>query len=337
MTSRSAIRLYGKGPLRYQWIPGVGAPSSCYHTSYSIGQSVLRSYQKQNLFGKDASRRLAYYSLFAPGCLHPAVVIDAWRSHLKIPGKFQCTRNPDLSLLPRVMILSIALQGSGASGSRWTENLMQSIHSSPELTEAALILSSATQIASGWEAPSLDPDKVFEVLIEECVDEGFAALLAKAADQVAQRRSVRQWAKSNGWQRAIPNEPIAVVATAIYAWLRHLKRFRMTVEPVVQLGGNSAVLGAIAGGLSGMNLGARQIPPLWVDRLGAWPHGNSEVKEMATRLTDWPHGAEDLHRAPALPSRPVSQLIRNAFLLLTSAAHRTMRLPWSMAGKLMKE
>ncbi len=327
MTRRSGLRLYGKGPLGYQLIPRIGFCGPRFHLTFSAGQSVLRSYQKQSVFVKDMDTRLRWYGATAFALLSPATTISA----LAVPTGVGPV---DTGLLPRCLLLAAVLQGSGASGSRWIEAAMKELSKDPKLCEAGMVLGAAGQIAAGFDVRDLDRQEVVKTLIDEAADEEMIRGLEVLAECFEKKRSLQGLARTIGWSRGVPNDPIAVVLASVYAWLRHPKRFRLAVEPAIALGGQSATVGAIVGGLSGMSLGPRQIPPQWVGGLVAWPHGYTEIKQLALRLTDWPHGAEDLHRAPAMPSFPFFQCIRNCAVVPVIAGNRILRWPWSILGRL---
>src|SRR5690606_32879574 len=114
-----------------------------------------------------------------------------------------------------------------------------------------------------------------------------------------------------GWRSGIDRSSDATAVMATYCWLRHPTDFRRAVESAAALGGDVDTLAAVVGGLAGAHLGAHGIPERWKRRLRGFPHGPEWIARMADRLADWPHGIDDLHRAPALPSDPPMQLLRN--------------------------
>ncbi len=74
------------------------------------------------------------------------------------------------------------------------------------------------------------------------------------------------------------------VPVAIYAWLAHWGDYEATLAEVLEAGGDTDTVAAIAGALAGATTGERGIPQDWIDGLAAWPHGVGYMRRVAQRL-----------------------------------------------------
>ena len=123
--------------------------------------------------------------------------------------------------------------------------------------------------------------------------------------------SVPDFAISIGLAKGITGYIYHTVPVAAYAWLRHYGDFRATVEAVLDCGGDTDTVGAIAGALAGASVGVAGIPEPWFAGIIDWPRSlltASHGRGSACRAT--PGWAAARRR---LPFRPAI-LPRNLFL-----------------------
>ncbi len=325
---RLGLWLFGRGPLRYQAAPRIGVAGPRLHASLTAGQAILRSYQKQAVFLKHSQRRLRWYLVTNPLWLSPRLVLVGFR--LFWPSKEEERGIPSLGteLLARNLVLSTALQGTGVRVDRWVEGLAKLTQSNPEIAEASTLIANAGHLASFCDPESLDVAEVWRELTSETIDPHLGTMMDQMLPMLEHGFSVQMVAKKMGWGEGVPSQPYPVALIAIYSWLRHSYRFRKAVEPAILLGGDTASVGAIVGGLAGIHLSHHKVPPDWLKRMACWPHDRDWMKHLSERLTDWPHGVEDLHHAPALPSLALFQALRNLLLSILWMLHAVWRTPF---------
>lgn len=331
---RMGLWLFGRGPLRYQAAPRMGVAGPRLHVTLTAGQAILRSYQKQAVFLKHSQRRLRWYLVTNPLWLSPKLVLAGLR--LFWPSSEEERGMPSLGteLLARNLILSTALQGTGVRADRWVEGLAKLSQRNAEVAEASTLIANAAHLASFCDPDSLDAIEIWHELASETTDHGLGTLMDQMLPLLEQGCNVQAVAKKMGWGDGVPSHPYPVTLIAIYAWLRHPYRFRKAVEPAILLGGDTASVGAIVGGLAGIHLSHHKIPPEWMKTLACWPHDRDWMKHLSERLTDWPHGVEDLHHAPALPSHIFFQLLRNLLLSILWMLHAVWRTPFRVWDRL---
>ncbi len=110
------------------------------------------------------------------------------------------------------------------------------------------------------------------------------------------------------------------VPLAIYGFIKHRGDFRATVSALLDCGGDTDTVGAIAGALVGASVGEAGIPREWVAGVADWPLSRRYLRRLAAALCAPPgRGREAMFAWPALP-------LRNAFFLFIVSAHGLRRL-----------
>ena len=103
---------------------------------------------------------------------------------------------------------------------------------------------------------------------------------------LAAGRSTGEFAAAMKLERGVSGYIYHTVPVAICAWLRHWGDFRATIEAVLDCGGDSDTLGAIAGALAGATVGAGGIPREWLDGIVDWPRSTRFIRRLAQRLAE---------------------------------------------------
>lgn len=134
-------------------------------------------------------------------------------------------------------------------------------------------------------------------------------------------------AKHFGWESGIKSHIVPTAVMASYCFLRYSNKYRKAVELAIRLGGDTATMGAVVGGLCGANLGYNKLPRELVENLADVAYGSAWMKGMAIRMSQWPHGPVDLHDAHAEPTAVVELTVMNVFRAALMAFNRVKRIP----------
>ena len=120
--------------------------------------------------------------------------------------------------------------------------------------------------------------------------------------------------------------PSLTVRLALYCWLRHPGNFRLAVEEVIHLSGDTDSTAAIVGGISGATTGVSGIPQEWIDGILEWPRSVAWMRALASRLaTQFPaHGGPEF-RGPQPLFWP-GLIPRNLLFLVIVLLHGFRRL-----------
>ncbi len=130
--------------------------------------------------------------------------------------------------------------------------------------------------------------------------------------------SVAEFAASLGLGEAVTGFINHTVPVAIHAWHTHWGDFEATVREVLDCGGDTDTVAAIAGAIAGATVGEAGIPRDWIDGLAAWPHGPGYMRRVAAALESASASGRTTPRPGCFwPALPVRNLIGN----LVSMAH----------------
>ncbi len=172
------------------------------------------------------------------------------------------------------------------------------------------------------ERPNLD-DFVSLLLTAGPDDAEWCQLVDAIAGAHLQEDTVRQFAADLGLQTGVTGYVYHTVPVAAYAWFRHFGNFEKTLTSVLDCGGDTDTVGAVAGALAGTVVGDRGIPRRWIDGIVDWPRGPKLLLAVADRLAEVAMGEQ--------PVRPVRYFwpvvpLRNLFFLFVVLLHGLRRL-----------
>jgi len=331
LSRSSTLRIMGRGPIDYCLIPGVGIVSSDTHRMLMTLQSILRSRSQMDLFRRNFAMRLRFYLFSLPVSAGRATLLATMRLWLGVPADQSGINLDDNSPLVNALAIATVLQGTGHSIERWVAVSTEVTQIKPEVTQAAILIARTAYLAIMTDPKNFLPISLFDRLISICDDATLSNWLKELHNGLQENLGTHTMAHRLGWGDKIPGTAGPTAIMAIYAWLRHHDQFEKVVESAVLLGGDSTTLGALSGGLAGINLGVKKIPARWLSRLWSWPNNRRWLDTLTKRFTDWPHGSEDLHAAPGMPTRAGFQLLRSGVLAIGVAIGAAIKIPWKLS------
>lgn len=154
-------------------------------------------------------------------------------------------------------------------------------------------------------------------------DDEWSSMIESMTIAHCQNLSVEQFAQSIGQRDGVTGYVFHTVPVAVYAWYRHFGCFEATVSAVLDCGGDTDTVGAIAGALAGAVVGEQGIPSDWLNGIHDWPRGIGVFRAVGDRLAE--------KGQPPEAGSPVSYfwpgvVPRNAFFLLVVLLHGIRRL-----------
>jgi ADP-ribosyl-[dinitrogen reductase] hydrolase len=324
---RVALRMFGGTPLAYRLLPGTGIYSDDTQLMLMAAQAVLRSNSTWRIFRQSYLHRLAWYPLSLPVGAGRGTICAAFKSWLRNVGLPTGCHSAGNGPATRAIFLTLALHGTEHRAAKWVEDSTRLTHDDPLAVDGCLVLSKLAQIAATSKGKQFDPIAILQQLVATSKEPILRDKLSELTDFLNSARSPRAVARHFGWQAGISGFIVPTTVISCYCFLRYPTNYRRAVETSILLGGDTDSVGAIVGGLVGAHVGYSSLPPKLVSGLLQIPHGGAWIEKMSDRLAHWPHGAEDLHAAPALPSEPAMQLIRNLFVMVLVFIHIVLRIP----------
>jgi ADP-ribosylglycohydrolase len=135
--------------------------------------------------------------------------------------------------------------------------------------------------------------------------------------------SVIDFADRLGLQKGVSGYVYHTAPVAIYAWYRHFGDFQGTLESVIECGGDTDTVAAIAGALAGAAFGVTGIPKNWMDGICDTPINVALLQKTAEQLGRLVQTGQSPGRVRCL--WPLS-IPRNLFFLLLVLWHGFRRL-----------
>jgi ADP-ribosyl-[dinitrogen reductase] hydrolase len=331
----SILRMFGRGPLNYCVVPGLGVVGGDIQRMHLTLQAVLRSRSQLESFRRGFANRLRCYLLTFPWAAGRPTVIAAIRLCLGAAPDQSGVESRENSPLVSAMAIATVLQGTGHSAERWVAMCTETTHTAPEAVESSVLIARAVYLAVMTPVADCDPLDLISRLVNVTEDRRLAAKLQQLERGLQLELTTHEMSIEMGWSTSVPNDASATALMAIYAWLANHGSFEKTVERAVLLGGDTETLGTLAGGLAAIHLGMKSIPERWLNHLFAWPNGKRWMHGMIQRFIDWPHGSEDLHAAPGMPVWPLLQVARSLCLGIVMGVGSIVKIPWRFFHSLL--
>ena len=213
----------------------------------------------------------------------------------------------------------------------YTKASTELTHTDPRALTGALAISYTSAIAVSNDSRKPDTKEIIEMLHGIDADDiEWQAIVNKMDASFASNHTVAEFAEVLDLRDRVTGYIYHTVPIAIYAWLKHYGDFRATLTSVLNLGGDTDTVGAIAGGLAGATVGEDGIPKEWIDNILEYPRSVNVLRQVADKLA-----VENSDRKPVKYFWPAI-IPRNVLMALIVFGHIALRaLPVSLR-RLMK-
>ncbi|MEB3337982.1 MAG: ADP-ribosylglycohydrolase family protein, partial [Leptolyngbyaceae bacterium] len=160
-------------------------------------------------------------------------------------------------------------------------------HTDPRALTGAQAIAALTAWAIQHPAQGLLEPEVLQILgtLAHPTDLEWQQLLAKLHTAYQSHLSVKEFAERLGLLEGVSGYIYHSVPVAIYAWMRHYGNFEQTLIAVLELGGDTDTVAAIAGALAGAVVGEAGIPSVWIEGIKDWPRSPHLLRLLGDRLT----------------------------------------------------
>lgn len=187
-------------------------------------------------------------------------------------------------------------------------------HADSRAEESAILVAEAAALAANQDSE----EAILETLNGFVTSEEMRVRFTMLKAALAARTSVAEFAKEIGCGDGVTGFAPNTVAVALYAWLRHRGDFEAIITEVISCGGDTDTVAAIAGGISGSEVGEEGMPPEWVDGMVDWPRSVAYIRKLADALNQ-------RHRHPPFLFWPAIPF-RNFLFLMVVLLHGFRRL-----------
>ncbi|MCU0721759.1 MAG: hypothetical protein MUC83_18760, partial [Pirellula sp.] len=158
----TGLRVFGRSPLRFQYVPGVAIPGEHTHALLMTLQAIFQSRVDHRLFGRSLKKRIGIY--------RTARVLSHATDRLAYRDITATDRKPEFRGLvsnPLIRAAAVSLLVQGAANARpWLEQSNQCTTGVELSAGPSLLIAQSMQIAQLFEANQLNGQSILLCLIE---------------------------------------------------------------------------------------------------------------------------------------------------------------------------
>jgi len=321
LSRRRAAKLLGP-PDCHRLCFGRGMISDDTEHTCLVAQALIASGNDVDVFRRNLAWRLRWWLFGLPAGVGSATLRSIAKLWLGVnprdSGVFSAGNGPAM----RAAIIGVAvpdpeqLRAFVRASTRLT-------HTDPKAEYGALAVALAAQFASS--AQLSDSAAYLAELQQHLQAEGdeLMALLAQASTSAQQGQSTQDFAAEIGSDWGVSGYIYRSVPVALQAcWLYH-HDFRSAIMAIVECGGDTDSVGAIAGGILGCANPADELPQHWLNGLMEWPRSVSWMEQLGSQLG---HVTQTGQAEKPIGLFPASVLLRNFGFLAIVLFHGFRRL-----------
>ena len=323
ISRRRAKRMFS-GALRHRFLPGHGMVSDDTEHTFMVAQTLLDEPNDVERFAHKLAWRLRWWFARLPagvGMATAKACLKLWCGFSpKRSGVFSAGNGPAM----RAAIFGSVLD-SIEKRHAFVKASTEMTHTDPKaLTGSLAVADLASWIIRRDSQTMPSCVEVIDILLDiEPQDETWRDLVGQMKHGWENNIPVLEFADQLGLRKGVSGYVYHTVPMAIYAWYRHYGDYRKALESVVECGGDTDTVGAIAGALAGTTVGESGIPRDWIDGICDTPINVTLLRHTATRLAELAnHGIPQGHVRYAWPLA----IPRNLFFLLIVLVHGLRRL-----------
>lgn len=288
--SRDQVRRLLRLPLEQSLFLGRGLISDDTEHTAMLARSLLEERDDPRRFARRFAARLRWWLLSAPPGVGGATARGILRLWVGFSPARSGVRSAGNGPAMRAALLGVLLGDEPV-------RLAAFLHASAEVThrdERAAAGALAVACAAGCSRAlgACKPEDALTALVARLdrvrgdAPDALTPVVAAMRAALERRLDVDAYAISLGCERGVTGFVMHTVPVAIYAWLLHSGDFRRAVTEVVRCGGDTDSVAAITGAIVGAGVGARAIPPSWLDRTLEIPGTVARLRKLARALAD---------------------------------------------------
>ncbi len=318
-------RRWWPGPWRHRFLLGRGMISDDTEHSLFVTQALLQHPDAPEAFQRRLAWSLRWWFASLPAGIGRATLRACVKLWVGFPparsGVFSAGNGPAM----RVAMIGGYFYNDPDAMEQFVKASTELTHRDPRAATGAL----AVARLAGWavehdatKAPKIESiSELLGSLVPD--DTEWCELIEKIVAAHQDQLPVVEFAASLGLEKGVTGYIYHTVPVAIYSWFHHYGDFRETLSAVLDCGGDTDTVGAIAAALAGATVGGEGIPPEWLAGICDWPRSVSLLRRAAERL-------EEQMRI-GYPQGPVhycwpAMIPRNLFFLAVVLCHGFRRL-----------
>lgn len=286
--SARRVRKLFKGRWHHRFIFRRGMVSDDTEHTLFVAECLLAGPDSALAFRRALARKLRWWLLSLPASIGFATLRSIVKLWLGVSpersGVYSAGNGPAM----RSALIGAYFADSPELLRGYVEASTRLTHTDPRaLTGALAIARLAAWIMRNQGASPLAVDEVFSLLRESGrADDGeWTDILSKMRNCYERGDSVEAFAAEMNLRRGVSGYVYHSVPVAVYSWMRQGHDFKRTLVAVLDCGGDTDTVAAMAGALAGASVGEQGIPRDWIDGVRDWPRGIGLLRRLGERLS----------------------------------------------------
>lgn len=300
------------GKWKHRFVFGRGMISDDTEHSLMVAQAMLAADGDVDQFRKKLAGKLRWWFLALPAGVGMATAKSCLKLWLGISPKRSGVHSAGNGPAMRSGIIGAAFADNPEKRRAFTEASTYMTHSDPRALIGAMAVADAVTMGDSAVGSAVD---YFRSLGNQ--DQEWQGLCDKMAEGLSKKWSIDQFAEAIGCEKEISGFVYQTVPMALFAVFRHRDDFASAIEGILDCGGDTDSVAAIAGAIAGAWGGPTAIPSRWVDGIAEWPRSRKHIKKIAEELAK---GGQPV------PLLRLMLIPRNLAFLLIVLAHGLRRL-----------
>ena len=314
------IHKFGVPPLSHRLLFGQGMISDDTEHACMVAQCLISSGADPIRFASHLAWRMRWWVAALPAGIGLGTLRAMIKLWLGFPARYSGVFTAGNGPMMRSGIIGVALTDNIDLMRELVSISTRITHTDPKAERAAFIVAWAASLAAR-DAP-ITAKKLTEELPNYIdIDGELDTLIHDAIDSVQRHETAMEFCQRAGMHKGVSGYCYATLKIVLQVCLRHPHDFRQAMTEIVQCGGDTDTVAAIAGSIIGAGVGPDGIPDDWVSNIREWPRSADWITRLADQLQEHPHKPAK----PPLVFYPFA-LIRNLLFMLLVLAHGFRRL-----------
>jgi ADP-ribosyl-[dinitrogen reductase] hydrolase len=280
--SPKRIRKIVRMPLKHHFFIGHGMVSDDTDHSLFVAQSLAINTTDPDKFARALAWRFRFWLLCVPAGIGLATLRSIVRLWFGVPFSKSGVYSAGNGAAMRSAIIGVVHCDNSELRQRFITASTRITHTDPKAEYGAQAVAGisayVTRNGSKPTVPELE-----KILLDSGEGDEWNETVEKT---IAACRSgkIEYAITPKGIKRGISGYILHTLPVAVAAWHLHFGNFRKTIETVVQLGGDTDTVAAIAGSLAGITCSKENIPEDWISGIIDRPHSVQYIYCLAENL-----------------------------------------------------
>lgn len=276
--SRSRIARLWQGKWHHRLIVGRGMFSDDTEHAMMTAAALIEHRDDVEAFQRALARSLRLWLAALPAGTGMATAKAIIRLWLGVSPKRSGIRSAGNGAAMRSAIIGVMYANDEGKRRVFTLVSCHITHVDPRAEEAALIVAEAASLA----VRGVDSEEAMTALLPLMVSHEMQTRWGHLQQRLSQSASVQDYTNAIGCGEAVSGFAPNTIAVVLYAWLRHRGDFRTALEEVLNCGGDVDTMGAILGGIMGIETPEEKIPREWREGICDWPRSMTHLQKLGT-------------------------------------------------------